>query len=168
MVTCFASCHSAFQEDRGYRKACKAVVCVLVLDSYSTTELVPKIHPAPPFTSNGGKKKAHKKCISMNRTTWTNKTISSSPCLGEVNRTVSHRCKYEPSAAQFLTLPLVRHLSEQREDCQKHLDTGSRAFFFFFHDRSKSVLIRQCFGKHFSLKREIRESVGYKHLVTRL
>lgn len=34
----------------GYRKACKAVECVCVLDLYSTIQLVPKTHPAPPFT----------------------------------------------------------------------------------------------------------------------
>lgn len=107
----------------------------------------------------------------MNTTNWTNKLKH--PRRPNTWRKwteqwyTGHRCKYKHSAAQFQTLPscFFFHLSEQRED----VGIGRRRSFgpgpsSFFNNRRKSVLIRQCFGKHFSLKREIRES----HLLRRL
>lgn len=62
-----------------------------------------------------------------------------------------HRCRYKHSAAQ----KNKRRLSEKEGDDRLELGPSS-----FFKNRKKSVLIRQCFGKHFPLKHQesIKES----------
>lgn len=105
------------------RKACKAVVCILpergfsyTVDLYSTIQLVPKIHPAPPFTSN---RKNMLKCTSMKKTrTEQTGQINYNIFVVQQLKIVSRkpwRTLHRPqmqmltlqSAAQFQTLPLL-------------------------------------------------------------
>lgn len=157
-----SSCWTEKVESRG---TCKAVLCLtragLVIDlQYNTAG--PKNPPSNPICFKWGENtlKMHFYAENMSRTNWTNKLKHPRRPTTEGSEQNAAKCAAQP---QMQILALARpnsKLSPQfsmffffwtKRGCQNRKDTVWDLGLELSNNGRKSVLIRQCFGKHLSL-----------------